>query len=367
MSDTLLISQWALIRRNELVDIPDKLEIHPDFLQDISHEAFESAFREIGGLFYQMYSDMVDTPQKFGLPLYKTDEYGYFSSQARETRSAPWQLFYFLFCLFACGSFKENVFVADTAEIRRLNKAKKTHLLLEALCDYGFVFGGIRKYQLSSGDYLEIDYPDNSNVLAVLSAVAQKVKKTQLKDVKNYYSNLTAFGNAFIGWNYKILAEDLHTCSLAEGSDYVADKMHDAADKDVIAALDKILMERGVTRKKGDPNEGPSIRYYRGKASVYDYALTSDMGKLYLELRIQNAQKCLAYLSESPERIAEMFRHSDKGCQNRVNGVCKSGVKYEFEQEEKWHCGCCGAPFRIHPVVEDIPHYLKLMELGRKK
>jgi len=38
-----------------------------------------------------------------------------------------------------------------------------------------------------------------------------------------------------------------------------------------------------------------------------------------------------------------------------------------FEQEEKWHCGCCGAPFRIHPVMEDIPHYLKLMELGGKK
>lgn len=367
MSNAFLISKWALIRRNELVDIPDKLEIHPDFLRLISQEEFENAFREIGGLFYQMYSDMADAPQRFGLPLYKTDEYDYFSSQARESRSAPWQPFYFLFCLFACGSFKENVFIADTAEVRKINKAKKTNLLLEALCDYGFVFDGIKKYQLSSGDCLEIDYPDNPNVLTVLSTVAKKVKDTQLKDVKNYYSNQTAFSNAFIGWNHKILAEDLHTCSLAEGCDYVTDKMHDAADKDVIVALDKILTERGVTRKKGDPNEGPSIRYYRGKASAYDYALTSDAGKLYLELRIRNAQNCLAYLSECPERIAEMFRHSDTGCQNRINGTCKSGIKYVYEQEEKWHCGCCNAPFRIHPMTEDIPYYLKLMELGGKK
>lgn len=367
MSDALLISQWALIRRNELVDIPDKIDIHPDFLQELSHAEFENAFRDIGGLFYQMYSDMADAPQRFGLPLYKTDEYDYFSNQAREARSAPWQLFYFLLWLFACGRFKENVFVADTAEVRRINKAKKTNLLLEALYDYGFAFGGIKKYQLSSGDYLEIDYPDNPNVLTVLSAIAKKVKNTQLKDLKNVYSNQMAFGNAFIGWNYKILSEDLHTCSLAEGCDYVADKMHDAADKNVIAALDKILTEGGAVKKKGDSNEGPSVRYYRGKASVYDYALTSDTGALYLELRIRNARKCLAYLDECPERIAAMFRHSDKGCQNRVNGVCKSGVKYEFEQEEKWHCGCCGAPFRIHPVAEDIPHYLKLMELGGKK
>lgn len=367
MSEGVLISQWALIRRNELVDIPDKIEIHPDFLQDISHEAFESAFREIGGLFYQMYSDMADAPQRFGLPLYKMDEYDYFSSQAREARSAPWQMFYFLFCLFSCGGFKENVFITDTAEVRKINKAKKTGILLEALCDYGFVFEGIKKYTLSSGDCLEIDYPDNRNVLTVLSAVAAKVKNTQFKNVKNYYSNLTAFSNGFIGWNYKVLTEDLHTCSLAEGCDYVADKMHDDADREAVEALDKILMGYGAVRKKGDPNEGPSLRYFRGKSSVYDYALTSDMGKLYLELRIRNAQNCLKYVRECPERIAEMFRHSDAGCQNRRDGTCKSGVKYVFEQEEKWHCGCCGAPFRIHPVAEDIPHYLKLMELGNKK
>lgn len=63
MSNAFLISKWALIRRNELVDIPDKLEIHPDFLRLISQEEFENAFREIGGLFYQMYSDMADAPK----------------------------------------------------------------------------------------------------------------------------------------------------------------------------------------------------------------------------------------------------------------------------------------------------------------
>ncbi|MDE5932884.1 MAG: hypothetical protein K2H40_10455 [Lachnospiraceae bacterium] len=365
--DVYLVSKWALIRRNELVDIPDKLEIHPDFLRQLSHAAFESAFREIGEMFYRMYSDMADSPQRFGLPLYKIDEYDYFSDQAREARRVPWNPFYFMLCLFACGDFKGDIFIADTAEVRKLNKAGKTNLLLEALCDQGFVFDGIKKYRLSSGDFLEIDYPDNRNVLEVLSVVAKKVKNTQLKDVKNYYSNSTAFSNAFIGWNYKVLTEDLHTCSLAEGCDYVADKMHDEADREVIFLLDKILTERGYTRKKGDFNEGPSVRYYCGKSAVYDYALNADTGKLYLELRIRSAEKCLAYLKECPERITEVFRHSDVGCQNRIKGTCRCGVKYEFEKEEKWHCGCCGAPFKIHPIKEDIPHYLKLLELGRSK
>lgn len=41
MSDALLTSRWALIRRNELVHIPDKIEIHSDFLQSISLRLFQ--------------------------------------------------------------------------------------------------------------------------------------------------------------------------------------------------------------------------------------------------------------------------------------------------------------------------------------
>ena len=367
MRENYLVSEWALIRRNELVDIPDQLVIHPDFLQTLSHEEFESAFREIGDMFYRMYSDIADSPQRFGLPLYKTDEYDYFSNQAREARTAPWNLFYFMFYLFVCGDFKGNIFITDTAQVRKINKVKKTNLLLEALCDYGFVFDGIKKYSLSSREYLEIDYPDNQNVIKVISVVAKKVNNTQLKNVKKIDSGSMTFGNAFVGWNYKVLTEDLHTCNLAEGCDYVADKMHDGADREFISVFDKTLMERGYTMKKGDSNEGPMIRYYCKRQTTYDYALNSDKGELYLELRIRNAKNCLEYLNECPERIVKIFRRSDSGCQNRINGTCRYGVKYVLENEEKWHCGCCGAPFKIRPVKEDIPHYLKLIELGGKK
>ena len=383
MKDTFIVSQWAQVRRNELVDIPDNFAIHPDFLQSLTRQEFEEAFREIGTMFRQMYTDMAREPERFGLPLYK-EEYGYFTSQAREARKAPWYLGHFLLCIFACGEFSGDgasrgkpsedgasggdfwgaAFLADTAEIRRLNQAKKTNILLKALHDYGFVFSGIKNYSLTSGSTLEIDYPDNRNLLQVLSLVAKKVRDTQLKDVKNVYSPDIAFGNAFIGWHYKILAEDLHICSLGEDSGYVADKMHAEADRETVLAMDKILMQQGYTRRRAAPNEGPSLRYYRGAAKTHAYALTSDKGQLYLELRIRNAQDCVPYLQEYPERIAEIFRHSDTGCKNRFSGACKCGVRYTFEGEEKWHCGCCGAPFQIRPVTEDIPHYLKLMEYG---
>ena len=115
--------------------------------------------------------------------------------------------------------------------------------------------------------------------------------------------------------------------------------------------------------KIGDSNEGPSLRYMK-KSSTYDYALSSLEGKLFLELRIRKPEKCLNLLKDSSEEIIAMFRQTEDGCRNRLSGNCKCGVQYEFESEVKWHCGCCGAPFKIHPVEKDISYYLKLVESG---
>ena len=361
-----LITEWALIRRNELTDISDKFEINPDFLCDLSEDEFKSAFRHIHEIFYMIYNDMAENPEDFGFPLYGKDEIDYFSKEAREIRALPWMPFFLLMYLFAYSEPKGGVYVVNVAKVRSEKKIKKTNLLLKALENHGFVFEGLKNYNLSSALQIEIDYPDNRNILEVLYLAANKVMSTQLKDVKNHFSNIAVFVNAFISWNYKLFTEPMDICSIADGCDYVSDKMHNEDDRNVIAQIDSRLIQNGFIREKGDPNEGPSIRYFRTK-SAYDFALSSIKGELVLELRIRNAGKCLEYLEECSEEVIEMFRHTDKGCHNRMNGTCKYGVRYEFENEEKWHCGCCGAPFKIQPLEKDIEQYIRLVELGHKK
>ena len=119
MRENYLVSEWALIRRNELVDIPNQFKIHPDFLQTLSHEEFESAYREIGEMFYRMYSDIADAPERFGLPLYKADEYDYFSNQAREARTAPRNLF------FLCSGCLPAVILRKMCSLRIRRKSEK--------------------------------------------------------------------------------------------------------------------------------------------------------------------------------------------------------------------------------------------------
>lgn len=369
MNNEYLISKWAIIRRNELVDVPEEFEIHQDFLKDLDFTDFEDAFRQVHDIFYQIYTDIALNPDNFGFELYKKNEYDYFSKEAREARSKPWDIFYLLLYLFYSGEFINNMFIVDAKKFRSINKINKTNYLLKALSDYGLIFSNLKDYKLTPNTMsFEINYPDNRNILNVLSLVAKKVMDTQLKNIKNHFSNAVAFSNGFISWNYKILKEDLNHCRLAQGIEYVTDKLHNQANRDFAYALDKLLIEKGYYIGKGDSNEGPSMRYYETKSkSAYDFSLTLFEGELILELRIRNAEKCLEYLKECPDRIKEIFRQTDIGCQNRINKTCKYGVGYIFENEEKWHCGCCNAQFKIRPSIEDIPHYLKLVELGSKR
>ena len=362
-----LARKWALIRRNELIDVPERIKIHKDFLDELTEEEFTYSFRQIHDLFYQMYTDMAEQPERFGIPLYEETEVDYFSKEAREIRTAPWKIFVLLLELFAWGELRNGALVVDMAQFREKNQVKKTDVLFRVLEEYGFVFTGIKNGKLpSAGCVIEIAYPDSRNNLYVLSLVAKKVMNLQLKNAKNYFSHRIAFENGFIGWNYKLLEEGMDACSVAEGCDYVADKMHTEAERKAVAVLDKKLKKAGYISSKGDPNEGPSMRYSKSRGT-YDFALTSCKGELVLELRIRNAMKCMEYLKECPESILAMFRQTDTGCHNRVNGNCNCGVKYTFEEEEKWHCGCCGAPFQLHPVAEDTEHYFKLVELGKKR
>ena len=76
---------------------------------------------------------------------------------------------------------------------------------------------------------------------------------------------------------------------------------------------------------------------------------------------------CLDYLKHCPDTVKQIFLRGDSGCKNRLNGTCKFGQEYSIDGDTYWRCGCCNAPFYFKPIKEDIPHYIKLVELGLKK
>lgn len=343
------VSEWAKIRQDELVRFPNNFKIHECFIQDISRSDFESAFRELWHIFNNIYNDIATAPECFGMPLYKTDDYSSLSSQARDSRNSVYRPFQLLFNLMISGSFNGGIFIFDKFKFKEINKVKSTRLLLNRLGDYGFVVD----------DNNFISYPDNEDIIRVLKLMADKSYKSDRL-------------NDFFSCHYKLFQDDFNTADYGFGPDIVADKMHTKEERDFIYEMDAILRSMGYFSQVKIWNEGPGYAYY-DKESVmkangpYNFLLLSWKAKLRLYLRIRNASNCIDYLKECPDTVKQMFMGGDYGCKNRYNKRCKFGQEYSIDGNSYWRCGCYIAPFHISPKKCDIPHYIKLVELGVKK
>lgn len=168
------------------------------------------------------------------------------------------------------------------------------------------------------------------------------------------------------------LKDGLNTSNVGYEADYVADRMHNDADRAFVFEFHRVMKENRYCYERGSWNEGPDLCYYDRKTVMdnkgpYMFKLMSWKSNLLLFLRVRNADKCLSHLEDCSDDIKSMFRHSDPGCHAHASGTCNKGVGYFYDGGERWHCGCCSAAFQLHPSIEDIQHYLKLLELGSKR
>lgn len=358
MENIYWVEEWAKIRQNEVVRLPKSFKIHEDFLGHISTEDFETAFREIWEIYINIYGDIAKSPETFGMPLYEIKNYNSFTTQARDSRNAPYRPFHLLYNLLASGSFHNGDFIIDISNFKAVNKVRNSNILLKRLSDYGFFFEGLKNYKVTNQN-ISMFYPNNNGVMLVLKLMAEKAHTTNRL-------------NDFFSCHYKLFQDDMKTANYGMGADIVADKMHNEEEQEFIYEMDAMLRGMGYYAKPKEWNEGPGYAYY-DKESVmksngpYHYWMLSWKTELILYLRIRNASMCLDYLKHCPDTVKQIFLRGDSGCKNRLNGTCKFGQEYSIDGDTYWRCGCCNAPFYFKPIKEDIPHYIKLVELGLKK
>jgi hypothetical protein len=249
--------------------------------------------------------------------------------------------------------------------LEKINTVKNIHFLFKKLEDIGFLFHGLKNYKLAKEDIF-ISYPDNSNVLLVFKMMADKAYNTnRLAD--------------FLCCYFRLFQDNMNTSSVGYSADAVADRVHTETEKEFVYKMDETLMSMGMFRKPYGGFECYGLAYYdtekamNSKAPYYfrmvsrgsDIVSTiSENEKLLLMLRIRHVEKCLDYLNNCPDSVKNIFRFSDTGCSNRP---CNKGVAYVFEDISYWRCGCCAPAFKLKPKIDDIPHYIKLVELGIQK
>ncbi len=402
------ISHWAAIRQLELIRYPQDFTVHPDFLKSMEIKELQTAFRDIWNMFSSIYEDIKNSPEDYNLPLYEIEKYRFYDSHERRAREEVYIPLQFLFHLIAAGKLNESILEVQRQDLPALNTGKRYKVIFMKLKEFGFV---IDNKPMQTDEQITISYPDNINCLIVLKMIADKVvsagktasadkaasgdkaasadkaastDKAALTDkavsadkaaseniVASAAKTEMAVGKRrmpyiydFLQCNYRLLEEAEDTVSFGRGIETVADTFHSEKERQFAVEFHKTLMQSGYEENLCGGWEGPAMDYTKKKGNSL-FRISSHETRLILYLRIRNAKPCITYLEQCPEKVRDIFRRSDKGCSNRSNGTCNKAVMYEFEGEQYWRCGCCNPAFYFEkPDVSDIPHYLKLVELG---
>lgn len=359
------IYDWAKLRQDEVIQLSDDYKIHQDFSKQMNEEDMKSAFLQIHSIFVNIYGDISKFPEEFCMPLHPKAKYRIFSQQWRESGNAPYRPFMLLYYLFISGEVENQMIKVSSDKFKNMNTVKKIHILFKKLEDYGFHFEGLKNYKLSKDD-ITISYTYNVAILLVFKILADKAYNTdRLGD--------------FLCCHFRLLQDDMNTTNYGFGVDDVVDRLHTEAEKTFVYKMDETLMAMGMFRKPYGGYECHGLAYYDSEKVMnskgpYLFRIVSrstdiigsvsETKKMLLLLRIRNVAKCIEYLEACPESVKDIFRYSDKGCSNRP---CNKGVAYEFEGKSYWRCGCYSPGFKFKPKIQDIPHYIKLIELGSKK
>jgi hypothetical protein len=359
------ICDWAKLRQDEVIQLPDDYKIHQDFSKQMSEDDVKSAFSQIHSIFVNIYGDITKFPEEFCMPLHLKDKYRFFSQQWRDSGNAPYRPFMLLYYLFISGEVENQTIKVSSDKFKKMNTVKQIHSLFKKLEDYGFHFEGLKNYKLSKDD-ITISYSDNAAILLVLKILADKA------------FNTNRIGD-FLCCHFRMLQDDMNTANYGLGADHVADRVHTEVEKAFVYKMDETLMSMGIVRKPYGGYECHGLAYYDSEKVMnskgpYLFRIVSrstdivgsisETEKMLLLLRIRNVANCIQHLNTCPDSVKDIFRHSDEGCSKRP---CNMGVAYEFEGKSCWRCGCYAPAFKFKPKIQDIPHYIKLVELGSKK
>lgn len=375
------VSEWAQRRIDELINIPTDFKVHPDFLHYMDKDELYHAFSELKNLFYEVYKDISLCPESFGMPLNQKNEFRIYSKEWRDSGDAPYRPFILLYNLFSCAVIQNDRSICVFAEKYRSlkippkylsgidQKVRNQNILFEKLSDYGFVFEGLKNNRVSSNNVI-ITYPDNELLLILFKLLADKARNTdRISDL--------------LCCHFRLLQDDMYTANYGYDVDVMVDRVGTEEEREFCYRFDDALTQHGFCKKAYRSVECYGLTYYHNeilmnKNAPYTFRIlsrdfdfnnsTDKIEKMLMLMRIRNVSKCMEYLSECPDSVKDIFTaYSNPGCAKHANNTCVHGVGYEIDGVEYWRCACCEAPFRFKPSTKDIPHYIRLIELGEKR
>lgn len=174
------------------------------YLFGMEEKDFYTAYAQLLHIFFCMYGDMEQNPEIFGLPLYSIDKYNADTPEGRKSKIYFFPMLLFIAAL--VGKMSDNgLYIDKNKFMTEVKKYKITNVnkIMNILSQYGFDFC------INEMD-LNVEVRKNSNILKVLTAVANKAEK--MGEIKSNTKLLCLY--------YKLFEDCTSYCNEYDINDY---------------------------------------------------------------------------------------------------------------------------------------------------
>jgi hypothetical protein len=332
-------------------------------LRDSLPVDYRTHFEKLCELMRNMYLDMEERPEAYGLKLLdisSTDPY-----LIRASKNSIHRLFDTLYRLFICGSVSDNKLTVSKADFTKLKKkdtdelpvlVTKYELILSRLVDFGFVISDFSGKQFGKNiESFDVEYPDYPDIIGTLKTYCEcwHEIKTDLSRVKIWPEE---FHHHSYSFDYKITS-DLDKVPVQQ---WISDESKyygypDEIGDFYVAFYEYSLKYKGV-KFNGDYN-------YKSKRIARD--LQKGLGKCSLSLILRNMDKYITELEAMPDSIKQPFTKSNCnhcGFQGSTLEYCKFRRNWTLDGVSHEACAFFGFQFNDFDPAR-IPDYWRLLEL----
>lgn len=207
---------------------------------------------------------------------------------------------------------------------------------------------------------MRIAYPDNPNVMIAFKAFSMTVSP-------EFHDNRHSICKDFYMFHHRLFSTHTGQPPGSDLSDFFqvvsASKNQLPGAQDInqpsfLEPFHQQMAEKGYTTRFNNSYDW-KVDFYKGGKYSYHYCLLQE-DDFSLRLKLSLINQYINYLDSCPDRMQQVFIHHPpcQHCRER----CALRVEYEYRGVHHEACVCSIFSF-FNPQTEDIPHYMRLVEL----
>jgi hypothetical protein len=348
----------------------ENININAKYLNGMDEAQFWEAFGELHDIYEHFYTQVVKSPTELSLPLYNiADKIG-----SKEIITGLHPLLDFPITLLAMGAasvLENNTLIVNIDEFRSIFKElrpKSYTKPINWLADNGFIFTewNGKSFNPKSKTFV-LDYPDNPNMLVVLSAMGARLKLHMQS--KPFNKNTRRAHNAWGLSQFVYLAPHIYANEAAELPSVTLNHLLDIAGKPY-SSLIKEITDRFIQRGFGIQNyidhENISCvvcdmknKDTLNRITLYDSKNNDGEKRFVLRLKLNHPGKYTDKIDTLPPHLKERFENV--WCHNCAE-KCNRKIKYRLNGDDKTACGCDVFNFN-YPTVKDVDILMELFDV----